>query len=34
MEFLLDNVYYLFFLLLVRIVLFERKYQIIIGFRW
>ena len=34
MEFLIDNVYYLFFLLLVRIVLLERKYQIIIGFRW
>lgn len=34
MEFLLDNIYYLFFLLLVRIVFFERKYQIIIGFRW
>lgn len=34
MEFLIDNVYYLFFLLLVRIVLFERKYQIIKGFRW
>ena len=34
MEFLLGSIYYLFFLLLIRIVLFERKYQIIIGFRW
>lgn len=32
MEFLLGSLYYLFFLLLIRIVLFECKYQIIIPF--
>ena len=34
MKFLLGSLYYLFFLLLVRIIFLERKYQIIIAFRW